>query len=68
MIRGVRSCGLQAQTKEVMLDGPAKLCRQRLRMRNEMFGFPLTEERLDEMEAGKNVVPVRLIDLELSSV
>ena len=63
VIRGVRSCGLDAQTKEIMLEGAAKLCRQRLRMRNEMFGFPLAEERLKEIEEGKNLVPVRLTDL-----
>lgn len=64
VIRGVRRCGLDAQTKEIMLGGAAKLCRQRLRMRNEMFGFPLTDERLKEIEEGKNLVPVRLKDLE----
>jgi hypothetical protein len=64
VIRGVRKCGLDAQTREIMLEGATRLCRQRLRMRNEMFGFPLTEERLSEIEAGTNVVLVRLKDLE----
>jgi hypothetical protein len=64
VIRGVRKCGLDAQTKQIMLDGANRLCRQRLRMRNEMFGFPLTEERLKEIEEGKNIVPVRLKEVE----
>ena len=29
------------------------ICQQRLRMRNEMFGFPVTEERLREIAQGK---------------
>ncbi len=64
VVRGVRKLGLDAQTKEILLAGARRLCRQRLRMRNEMFGFPLTEERLREIEAGKNITPVRLSDLE----
>ena len=64
VIRGVRKCGLDAQTKEIMLDGARRLCRQRLRTRNEMFGFPLREDRLKEIEDGKNITPVRLRDLE----
>jgi hypothetical protein len=47
-----------------MGQGARKLCQQRLRMRNEMFGFPLTEERLKEIEEGKNITPVRLRDLK----
>lgn len=31
----------------------AAICRQRLRMRNEMFGRPLSALRLEEIEAGK---------------
>jgi hypothetical protein len=64
VIRGVRKHGLDEQTKQIMLEGARKLCRQRLRMRNEMFGFPLTEERLKEIEEGKNIVPVRLKEVE----
>lgn len=64
VIRGVRKCGLDPQTKEILLDGARKLCRQRLRMRNEMFGFPLSEKRLKEIEEDKNITPVRLSDLE----
>ena len=64
VIRGVRQRGLDPQTREILLDGARKLCRQRLRMRNEMFGFPLSEERLKEIEAGKDISPVRLGDLE----
>jgi hypothetical protein len=63
VIRGVRKCGLDKQTKQIMLDGARRLCRQRLRMRNEMFGFPLTEARLQEIEEGKDIVPARLKDL-----
>ncbi len=33
------------------------LSRQRVRMRNEMFGFPLSEERLQEIDEG-NIQPV----------
>jgi hypothetical protein len=47
-----------------MGQGARKLCRQGLRMRAEMFGFPLSEERLKEIEAGKNISPVRLLDLQ----
>lgn len=64
VIRGLRKCVLDAQTKKILLDGARKLCRQRLRMRNEMFGFPLSEERLKEIEEGKNITPIRLSDLE----
>ena len=64
IIRGVRKSGLDEQTKEIMLEGARRLCRQRLRMRNEMFGFPLSEERLKEIEEGKDITPIRLRDLE----
>ena len=30
-----------------------EICMQRLRMRNEQFGFPVTEERLQEIAEGK---------------
>ena len=58
------SYGREAQTKQFMLAGAAKLCHQRLRMRNEMFGVVLTEERLKDIAAGKNFTPVRIKDLE----
>ncbi len=34
-------------------DMVSAICRQRLRMRNEMFGFPVSEERLQEIAEGK---------------
>ena len=50
IIRAMRRFGLDKETRTIMLDAARSVCRQRLRMRNEMFGFPLTEERLAEIE------------------
>jgi len=63
IVRAVRRHGLDAPTRELIIETARTVGRQRLRMRNEMFSFPLTEKRLDEIGQGKGVSPVRLTDL-----
>ncbi len=63
IIRAMKRFGLDKETRTLVLDAARTVCRQRLRMRNEMFGFPLTQQRLAEIEEGKNVTLVRLRDL-----
>jgi hypothetical protein len=53
MIHDLDRLARGAEDWSFAIDLVGKIGRQRLRMRNEMFSFPLTDERLEEIAAGK---------------